>query len=122
MKTILTIILGFLLPGTESMAQNTGTRVIAHRGAWKNTGLPENSIAALKQAIALGCYGSEFDVHMSSDSVLFVHHDPMIQSVYLEKTAAAQLETLKLGNGENLPTLETYLRAGEFQQATRLVL
>src|SRR6185369_6559713 len=40
-------------------------KVIAHRGAWKNTGTAENSIASLNHAIDLGCQGSEFDVHMS---------------------------------------------------------
>ena len=54
-------------------------RVIAHRGAWKNTGVPENSIAALRHAVTLGCEGSEFDVHMSADSVPLVNHDPAIQ-------------------------------------------
>jgi glycerophosphoryl diester phosphodiesterase len=55
-----------------SMGQKENTtRVIAHRGAWKNTGVPENSIASLQHAIALGCYGSEFDVHLSADSVPF---------------------------------------------------
>ena len=44
-------------------------RVIAHRGAWKNTGAAENSIAALQHAVKLGCQGTEFDVHMTMDSV-----------------------------------------------------
>ena len=51
-------------------------KVIAHRGAWKNTGTPQNSIASLKAAIALGCAGSETDVHMTADSALVINHDP----------------------------------------------
>ncbi|HEX6892916.1 MAG TPA: glycerophosphodiester phosphodiesterase family protein [Chryseolinea sp.] len=97
-------------------------KVIAHRGAWKNTGVPENSIAALKHAIMMGCEGSEFDVHMSADSLPFVNHDNSIQGVSIAKTSASQLLTIKLTNGETLPTLENYLRAGMEQTKTKLIL
>lgn len=101
---------------------NTSTKVIAHRGAWKNTGVPENSIAALQHAINLNCYGSEFDVHMSLDSIPFVLHDHSIQGIFIEKTTAAELSKIKLANGEPLPTLESYLLAGKNQNKTRLIL
>lgn len=97
-------------------------RVIAHRGAWKHTGATENSISALQHAIQLGCAGSEFDVHMSADSVLFIHHDPDVNGVHIEKTAAAELAQLKLSNGEPLPTLEAYLKEGMKQNRTKLIL
>jgi glycerophosphoryl diester phosphodiesterase len=97
-------------------------KVIAHRGAWKNTGATENSLASLKHAIDMGCEGSEFDVHMSADSVLFIHHDPNIDSILIEKTPAAQLAEIKLSNGERLPLLEDYIKAGIQQNKTRLIL
>ncbi len=97
-------------------------KVIAHRGAWKNTGVPENSVAALKHAIALGCEGSEFDVHMSSDSIPFINHDADIQGVSIARTPANQLKQLQLSNGEKLPTLEQYLKAGIGQNTTKLIL
>lgn len=97
-------------------------KVIAHRGAWKNTGQTENSIGALEQAIALGCAGSEFDVHMSTDGIPFVNHDHSLQGVHIEKTPAAELARLKLQNGEPLSTLEAYLQAGTKQNNTRLIL
>jgi glycerophosphoryl diester phosphodiesterase len=97
-------------------------QVIAHRGAWKNTGATENSIAALQHAIRLGCAGSEFDVHLSADSVLFVLHDPKIQDIAIETTAGPELARLKLKNGESLPTLAAYLQEGVKQNKTRLVL
>ena len=107
----------------ESVGQNKITsHVIAHRGAWKNTTVPENSIAALQHAIQLGCYGSEFDVHMSADSVPFVLHDHSIQGIHIEKTNAADLKKIKLANGESLPTLEDYLLSGKSQNKTRLIL
>ncbi|WP_234733577.1 glycerophosphodiester phosphodiesterase [Tellurirhabdus bombi] len=106
------------------MAQTQGpkTKVIAHRGAWKNTGAPQNSIASLQEAIKLGCFGSEFDVHLSADSVLVLSHDHVIQGVDIEKATAAQLAAVKLSNGESLPTLEAFLKEGLKQSKTRLVL
>jgi len=97
-------------------------KVVAHRGAWKNTGATENSIAALKHAIDMGCEGSEFDVHLSSDSVLFVNHDDIIQGLTIEKTPSQTLAAVKLSNGESLPTLKDYLLAGMNQNKTKLVL
>ncbi|WP_026462115.1 glycerophosphodiester phosphodiesterase [Adhaeribacter aquaticus] len=97
-------------------------KVVAHRGAWKNTGATENSIAALKHAIDLGCEGSEFDVHMSADSVLYINHDPHIQDVSIAKSTSNVLAAVKLGNGEALPTLESYLKTGTGQNKTKLIL
>ena len=97
-------------------------KVIAHRGAWKNTGAPENSIAALNHAVAMGCEGSEFDVHMSADSLPVVNHDNSIQGVSIAKTNAQELLAIKLANGEPLPTLENYLKAGMVQTKTKLIL
>lgn len=99
-----------------------GNKVIAHRGAWKNTGATENSIAALKAAIAMGCEGSEFDVHMSSDSVLYIHHDEAAEGVSIAKSPSGVLRDIKLSNGENLPTLEDYIKTGIDQNKTKLIL
>lgn len=96
--------------------------VIAHRGAWKNTGASENSIASLQHAIRLGCQGSEFDVHMSADSVLLINHDPVIQGMNISASPASKLQQLKLANGENLPELEAYIREGMRQNHTKLIL
>ena len=120
MKRLLTLgVLAQLFLSTVTSAQ---TKVVAHRGAWKNTNVPENSIAALKAAIKMGCDGAEFDVHMSADSVLFVNHDPHIQGLAIERTSAAELSALKLSNGESFPTMEAYLKEGIKQKKTRLVL
>lgn len=97
-------------------------QVIAHRGAWKKNNLPENSIASLKEAIRIGCFGSEFDVHMTLDSVLVVNHDPDFQGMHIEKSTYKELLGKKLSNGEGIPTLEAYLKAGMKQKTTRLIL
>lgn len=97
--------------------------VIAHRGAFKKNNFPENSIAALREAIRLGCTGSEFDVRMSADDSLLINHDPHYQKKEIEKTTYADLASVPLSNGEVLPTLRKYLQAGLSRNtATRLVV
>ncbi|KAB7528924.1 glycerophosphodiester phosphodiesterase [Flagellimonas olearia] len=105
-----------------SEKMDTSARVIAHRGAWKTQELPENSIAALKHAIELGCYGAEFDVHMTMDSIPVVNHDPDFMGMDIERTNYADLLSASLPNGEKIPTLEAYLKEGLRQDRTRLIL
>ncbi|NCQ58843.1 MAG: family 16 glycosylhydrolase [Flavobacteriales bacterium] len=96
--------------------------VIAHRGAWKKLGFPENSIASLKHAIELQCAGSEFDVRMTADNVLVINHDSHFNNLEIEKTAYADLIKFKLSNGEKLPTLSEYIKEGvENNTSTRLI-
>ncbi len=96
--------------------------VVCHRGAWKKNMLPENSIASLKHAIELQCAGSEFDVRMTADDSLIINHDPFYNNLLIEKTNYADLVTFKLSNGEKLPTLREYIKAGiENNTSTRLV-
>jgi len=86
--------------------------VVAHRGAFKKNGFPENSIAGLREAIRLGCSGSEFDVWMTADDSLIVNHDPHYHGLTIEKTGFDNLRQFPLANGEPLPTLREYLLAG----------
>lgn len=97
-------------------------RVIAHRGAWKNTGAPENSISALQHAVRLGCRGTEFDVHMTLDSNLIVNHDPSFKGKFIASSTFFELKQLKLSNGEYMPGLGEYLEEGMKQNSTKLVL
>ena len=86
--------------------------VVAHRGAFKKNGLPENSIASLKEAIRLGCTGSEFDIRMTADDSLVINHDPQYNKLEIEKTSYRYLTSTPLSNGEKLPTLQEYITAG----------
>lgn len=97
-------------------------QVIAHRGAWKKNNLPENSIASLKEAFRLNCFGSEFDIHMTLDSVMVVNHDATFLSIPIAKSTYQQLLAKKLPNGESIPTLESYLKTGMTQKKTKLIL
>ena len=120
------VISGFIsCNSTKSISTNAATLgdniVIAHRGAWKTKHLPENSIASLKNAIALRYAGSEFDVHMTADDSLVINHDPTYNHLVVEKTSYADLMKFKLSNGEKLPTLREYLKAG-FQKNPHTML
>jgi glycerophosphoryl diester phosphodiesterase len=106
---------------TNTTAGGFSNKVIAHRGAFRNTGVPENSIASLKAAIQLGCGGSEFDIHMTADSVLVINHDYTFQGINIETSSYAALLEKTLSNGEKIPTLESYLKAGLGQTTTKLV-
>ncbi len=127
---ISTIAVIALFAGCAGPKQNQAARiqfadnpVVAHRGAFKKNDHPENSIAALKEAIRLKCTGSEFDVRMTADDSLIINHDPHYNKLDIEKTSYAQLSLFKLSNGETLPTLREYLLAGlDGNTLTRLVL
>ncbi len=102
-------------------AQPAPNPVIAHRGAWKKSGLPENSIASLREAIRLGCYGSEFDVHLTKDDVIVVNHDDAFFGINIAGATYEELLAKKHANGESIPTAEAYLREGMKQKRTKLI-
>ncbi|AXB57350.1 glycerophosphodiester phosphodiesterase family protein [Flavobacterium fluviale] len=87
--------------------------IVAHRGAWKNNNLPENSIAALRHAIDLKLPGSEFDVWRTADDSLVINHDAHYNKMLIEETNYADLIKFKLSNGEKLPTLHEYISEGK---------
>lgn len=109
MKKILVTITSFCML-QQMKAQDT--KIIAHRGAWKEFNLPENSIAALQKAIEIKAYGSEFDVRRTLDGKLVVNHDPTHFGDTIELKTYASLNTKKLSNGEDLPLLQDYFKKG----------
>jgi len=98
------------------------TQIIAHRGAWKEFNLPQNSLASLQKAIDLKCYGSEFDVHLTKDDVLIVYHDDHVNGKYIEDFNYEELKLILLSNNEHIPTLNSYLDLGLKQSNTKLIL
>lgn len=102
-------------------AQFVDNPVIAHRGAWKKDGLPQNSIASLHRAIELGCSGTEFDVHYTKDNVLVVNHDNDFYGIDIATSTYEELLKIKHPNGESIPTAEEYIREGMKQNRTKLI-
>lgn len=97
------------------------TQVIAHRGFWKTAGSAQNSIAALVKADSIHCYGSEFDVWLTSDDQLVVNHDETFRGVTIQDATEAVCTAVRLNNGEPLPTLRQYLDKARTLN-TRLIL
>jgi len=128
MKKVFILTVLFYAAACSVTKQNATTHfahnpVIAHRGAYRQNGFPENSIAALQQAIKLNCTGSEFDVWMTDDDSLVIHHDPAYNNLEIEKTGFEELRKYMLSNNELLPSLREYLLAGKQNNAaTRLIL
>jgi len=115
-NSILIVIMSLLVH--SAFAQ---TEIIAHRGAWKNTNAPQNSIASLKAAIDQKCWGSEFDVHLTKDDILVVNHDHDFYGMEIEENTYQELLAKKHPNGESLPTIDEYLQAGMGQKGTKLI-
>ena len=106
-----------------SSAKPITTKVVAHRGAHKNTGLPQNSIASLRADAPLGIYASELDVWITKDDVVVVNHDANYPSDnhVIQDSNYSDLAGVKLGNGEGAPTLEAFIHNAK-ELGIRLVI
>lgn len=101
--------------------------VVAHRGVCSEIGAPDNSLASLRGAIALGLYGSECDIYWTKDdNVIVAHADSncKINNLYpWENTVDELRRGGVLKNGEQLPTLEDYIKTAALEgKCTKLVL
>lgn len=121
-KLLFTLLIGCLLAACGKEAA-TGPQVVAHRGYWKAEGSAQNSISALQNAGRIGAYGSEFDVNLTADGQLVVNHDFTYHDrVIYESTLEALRDTsLRLKNGEIIPTIDEYLAASLEYPAMKLV-
>ncbi len=97
----------FMMMLSPGFAQN---KIVAHRGAWKNTGAPQNSLESLKHALEMKCGGSEFDINMTKDGVLVINHDTDYFGSKIEAFTYDELNKTKLKNGEDLPLLEDFFK------------
>lgn len=90
-----------------------GNKVIAHRGGATECGYPDNSRAALRYAMDLGCYGSECDIYWTKDNKVIVAHADSNDNVNgmhpWENNAADIIAAKRLSNYERIPTLEEYI-------------
>lgn len=102
-------------------AQHHPIGVIAHRGAWKISSLPQNSVASLKHAAELGCFGSEFDVHITKDDEMVVNHDKDFYGILVETSDYKAILAKEHPNGEPIPTAEAFIREGMKQKGTKLI-
>ncbi len=101
-------------------------RVVAHRGACMEYGLPDNSVAGLKKAIEIGCYASECDIYITKDDKVIVAHATsgcFINNLKPWEHTLAEIRAAgKLSNGETMPDLEQFIDAALEGGTTRLWL
>lgn len=97
-----------------------GVLVAAHRGDWRNA--PENSLSAIRRAVALGVDIVEVDVRRTRDGRFVIIHDTTLDRTTTGKGLVAdftlaQLQDLRLlaatghPTEEKIPTLEQALEA-----------
>jgi len=99
--------------------------IVAHRGAWH--GAPENSLAAIENAIASGCNIVELDVRKSADGELFLMHDETLQRVagidrVAEELTIAELTAIHLREDDGGETRAvTDIRIPTLKQALEII-
>jgi glycerophosphoryl diester phosphodiesterase len=94
----------------------TETLIVAHCGDSKHA--PESTIPAFQSAIEKGVNAIEFDVHLTRDGKLIIHHDNYLgrteqASGFIGDYTLAELQSLDVGvwfdrkfEGTRMPTLE----------------
>lgn len=104
--------------------QKGKTAIVAHRGFWNcaAAGFAQNSIASFREAQEHGFWGSECDIHLTSDDVILVHHDGDIRGRSIQKNPYVTFENHRLNNGEPVPTLDDYLAQAEESAKTVLII
>ena len=90
-----------LLTGSAAVAAQP--KVISHRGYWTAPNSAQNSLASFK---------------------LIVNHDRVYKGtdINMEKSTLKEITSIVLPNGENIPTLDAYLRLVAAKPDTRLIL
>ena len=111
-----------LLTGSAAVAAQP--KVISHRGYWTAPNSAQNSLASFTKADSVGVFGSEIDVWLTADAKLIVNHDRVYKGtdINMEKSTLKEITSIVLPNGENIPTLDAYLRLVATKPNTRLIL
>ena len=120
-KTIFAAVL--LAVCTCAFAQHK-VAITAHRGAWQSVEAngAQNSLSALKKAQDMGLWGSEFDLHLTSDGQVLVHHDRNHEGVDLQTNPLSAFTAFRLQDGKPIPTLDEYLDQAKYSDKTVLVV
>ena len=98
MKRILTVILALATLASIAGAQQKAVHTFAHRGCWSKNAqgefiIPENSVAAVKEAARKGYEGIECDVHLTKDGRMVILHDETLNRTVRRALDYAKLET-----------------------------
>lgn len=97
-------------------------RVVAHRGAWKQKGVLQNSIRSFQNAVELGCQGSELDVWLTADNKVVLSHDPQVYGIEVENVSSLQLFHKTIHEKDPVPSLQELLWVAKAQNATHPII
>ena len=107
----------------EQVQHDDQTQITAHRGA--SLVAPENTLSAVRQAIAYGATHVEFDVQRTADGMIVVNHDADLMRVaksplVITQSTFSQLRSVDVGRsfnpefaGEVIPTLEEVIEVAK---------
>lgn len=93
-------------------------KIVGHRGA---AGLvTENTLESIKKAMGIGVDYVEFDVHLTKDNQLVLHHDPTLKQVTgkdltIQDMTLNEVQAVKTKSGLAIPSLfETLQCVGDY--------
>lgn len=87
--------------------------IVAHQGYWKAADGAQNSIKALNEAARLKIDGVEFDVRLTKDNYLILHHDAIAGDYIIANSKLSDIRTLRLSDGSLIPTLVEYFEVAK---------
>ncbi|HEY9036483.1 MAG TPA: glycerophosphodiester phosphodiesterase [Pseudomonadales bacterium] len=97
---------------------------IGHRGARGHA--PENTLASIRKALALGARAVEVDVHCCDGELVVIHDDTVERTTNghgtVQSFALNALRALDAGNGERIPLLQEVMDAIEGKAAINIEL
>ena len=97
--------------------------IVAHQGFWDCDEAQHigNSVASLAKAQEEDFWGSEFDVHLTSDDQMLVFHNEDIFGIHIHQTSLDTLTAITYPNGGHPASLDDYLTQAETCSTTKLV-
>lgn len=97
-------------------------RIVAHRGAWKQKGVLQNSLRSFQNAVELGCQGSELDVWLTTDNKVVLSHDPQLYGMEIENSTSLQLFQQTIHEKDPIPSLQEILLEAKMQNTTHPII
>lgn len=92
--------------------------MVAHRGGMAER--PQNTLAAFDHALQLGAAMIEFDMGVTKDDEIVIHHDSIVNGkictsatvkpAAIRTLTLAQIKTFDCGQGQRMPTLDEVLK------------
>ncbi len=125
-----TVMSAVMAAAGAAVAEAAGPVIIAHRGGASLR--PENTLAAFRHALAMGVPVLEFDMNLTADDEIVLHHDSSVnpgvcrldKATPIRSMTLAQLRKLDCGSlpransprykpspGEKMPSLDEFLDA-----------